>query len=123
MIDGASAILSQNGGATFSVRTGYLSNMSVETPQSVFSRKSFKSPATTQNFNAFSKYRKKSNLIQSANQIFASNQSAKKSENAYGPDQNAFTFENISRFGKESKSNSVVASKQPTDYAPKSTRD
>jgi len=40
MLDGASAILSQGGGrSTFSVKSGFMSNITVETPKSYFSKR------------------------------------------------------------------------------------
>lgn len=70
-IDNASAILSQNGGRTFSVRTGFLSSItSIATPKSTYSQRSLKSNANNNDF--FAKYRNRSKAVRKGDDIFES---------------------------------------------------
>ena len=57
VIDGASAILSQGGKTAFTVKSGFLSNITVESPKSFFSKRSINSIVQK---NMFARYRGRS---------------------------------------------------------------
>ena len=71
VIDGASAILSQNGGTTFSVKSAFLGSLkSMRTPRSQISHASPKSTISSHHPESWSRYRTKGTRIETSDQIF-----------------------------------------------------
>jgi len=64
-------MLSQGGGGTFSVRSGFLSNITVETPKSFFSKRSGALSTRGGSLQPFSKYRPKQQGLKTPSDIFA----------------------------------------------------
>jgi len=87
VLDNASAILSRGGGYAFSVKSGFLSNITVETPKSFFSKRSNTLSKAGHATCQFNKYRGKTNVLKNANDIFeaASQRSAASSYRAAAP--------------------------------------
>lgn len=71
ILDRASAILSLNGGTTFSVKSGWLTNMSVKTPRSKVSNATSNVRGSATSL-PWTKYRSNARVADSPNKIFES---------------------------------------------------